>query len=625
MKRVLIYGLFFLFTGKLFSQDTLLFLPDVEVFPESVQFSPYVESWEADSSEIQKYRGQDLSSLLESQSGLLVRSYSPGGLATPSGRGGASRHTVITWNGFNLQSPLNGTLDLSLFPLEFLEAASYHAGGNSSLYGSGSFGGNLVLESEARSETGWHVGVGTSLGSLGLFRPFAKVNFGSTNYAGQVRVLGSTSNNDFKIEGGDRQENGARRDFLISQENTWKINSRNTLKTFAWRQVVDRQLPSSRISSNREEYQKDSILRIGMEWEKRGNNQIHCWRLARIGETTDFGSRIIPSSINTFSSWVGQYTGYLALFQRSGLRFGGQYRLNQLNGDAFNQQTQQLLDIYAAIDYPSQNDKWDYDLGFRLPVADWKIYWPAGHLGISRVLKPGLRLKFGSTYNFTLPTINDLYWVDNFGIGNPNLLPERSWGLDLGLNFIKTDSKNWDNQVQPRVYSQWTYNWIQWQPDGFSGAWSPYNIQSVWSRGIDCRISCTKSEKFWHGGIEILVSLSASELLGVDSLLLDKRYQLAHQPKFQSSFQFWVGYKSMQFSYSDKLIGSRYEFISSNPANKLAPQYQGRLQLSVDKKWKYIGLESFVRIENIWNSYTELFRYFPVPGRQFEIGFYVSH
>ncbi|MBA3901877.1 MAG: Plug domain-containing protein, partial [Bacteroidetes bacterium] len=55
-----------------------------------------------------------LDELLSNQSRVGIKSYGAGGLATSSIRGAGSAHTAVLWNGFNLQSPTHGLVDLSL-------------------------------------------------------------------------------------------------------------------------------------------------------------------------------------------------------------------------------------------------------------------------------------------------------------------------------------------------------------------------------------------------------------------------------------------------------------------------------------------------------------------------------
>ena len=57
---------------------------------------------------------QNLASLLQKQSGIYVRSRGSGSLSTPSYKGLGSERIPVNINGVNIQSSMNGTLDLSL-------------------------------------------------------------------------------------------------------------------------------------------------------------------------------------------------------------------------------------------------------------------------------------------------------------------------------------------------------------------------------------------------------------------------------------------------------------------------------------------------------------------------------
>ena len=95
-----------------------------------------------------------------------IRTYGPGGLATPSFRGTGSSHTAILWNGINLISPLSGQLDLSLVPAGLFEDASVQTGGATSLSGNGSIGANIHLNNSLNFNEGLRASVSSFVGSF---------------------------------------------------------------------------------------------------------------------------------------------------------------------------------------------------------------------------------------------------------------------------------------------------------------------------------------------------------------------------------------------------------------------------------------------------------------------------
>ncbi|MDQ3048949.1 MAG: Plug domain-containing protein, partial [Bacteroidota bacterium] len=93
-----------------------------------------------DSLLLEKYN-TNLADILINESQIFIKSYGLGSLATTSFRGAGSSHTAVLWNGFNLQSPMNGLLDVSLVPSGFIKNIQIQYGGSGALWGSGAVGG----------------------------------------------------------------------------------------------------------------------------------------------------------------------------------------------------------------------------------------------------------------------------------------------------------------------------------------------------------------------------------------------------------------------------------------------------------------------------------------------------
>jgi iron complex outermembrane receptor protein len=70
------------------------------------------------------FKSSPISSLLDASSGLVIRSYGPGILATSSLRGGNAQQTAMTWNGLSINSPVNGLSDLNLVPSFLFDGVS---------------------------------------------------------------------------------------------------------------------------------------------------------------------------------------------------------------------------------------------------------------------------------------------------------------------------------------------------------------------------------------------------------------------------------------------------------------------------------------------------------------------
>ncbi|QQR94477.1 MAG: Plug domain-containing protein [Bacteroidota bacterium] len=81
--------------------------------------TPGLKFEKIDSISLKQFNTESLSDLLSAESGVLIKNYGPGSLASSSIRGGNANQTAVIWNGFNINNPMLGQTDFSIIP-EFL-------------------------------------------------------------------------------------------------------------------------------------------------------------------------------------------------------------------------------------------------------------------------------------------------------------------------------------------------------------------------------------------------------------------------------------------------------------------------------------------------------------------------
>jgi vitamin B12 transporter len=140
--RFVLFCLVLCFSARTFSQDYFqenpVKLKEVRVVSERLHdYAVGATVVSPDSGMIKLHRNSSLSSLLANTSGLSVKTYGAGGLASVSIRGGSTDHTAVMWNGLNIQSPMNGGVNLSVMPVHFFNNVEVQHGGAGTLFGSG--------------------------------------------------------------------------------------------------------------------------------------------------------------------------------------------------------------------------------------------------------------------------------------------------------------------------------------------------------------------------------------------------------------------------------------------------------------------------------------------------------
>ena len=114
--------------STLHGQDTLLFIPTVDVIDDRVRHIPGQVVHVPDSLDRLFLTAGQLDDQLRLYPANHLRSYGPGRLATLSSRGSGPGQQTVTLNGLNLVNPLWGLVDYSQIPLFFFPASRQLAG-----------------------------------------------------------------------------------------------------------------------------------------------------------------------------------------------------------------------------------------------------------------------------------------------------------------------------------------------------------------------------------------------------------------------------------------------------------------------------------------------------------------
>ncbi|MBW6498296.1 MAG: TonB-dependent receptor plug domain-containing protein, partial [Bacteroidales bacterium] len=180
----LTFILLFSFAAFAEAPDTLITLSEVSISARRQHdFGAGHNSSTIDSTILQQQSHQHLGYLLGRHSGIFIKSYGPGILASTSLRGGQPGQTALMWNGFSLQSPMNGQADLALMPVLFADEIQVQYGGGSALWGSGAMGGAIFINNHRTRQPGFSAEAGLNTASIGDFGQSLKLNYGMQNFS----------------------------------------------------------------------------------------------------------------------------------------------------------------------------------------------------------------------------------------------------------------------------------------------------------------------------------------------------------------------------------------------------------------------------------------------------------
>ena len=577
------------------------------------------QNWPAEA--LRRSGSANLAELLAAESGVYIKSYGLGSLATLAVRGGAAGHTAVLWNGLPLSSPMLGLLDLSLLPLPFFDGASLEYGGQSASWGSGAIAGALLLDNQRPDTTGWRSAVRLTAGSFGRFDQEATLRYGGARWQARTRLLRRRAENDFPFRLGpdrpeQRQQNNRLAQAGLLQELYHQPNDRETWSAWLWWQRTDRQIPPTSVQTRSEASQQDESLRLALQWERRSSQQHWQVRAGHFRERILFQDPQIllraPSDFatTTFEGEVQQQSH--RWLWRSGV--SSQYVTAAApNYEALAQQWR--LAAFSTLRY--RHHDWRAEFSLREELVDGDLLAPVPALQLAWEPATWLTLEASLSRNYRLPTLNDRYW--NPG-GNPDLRPERGWSQELGLvTTAGNASRRWTSRTT--LFNRRIRDWILWTLRPGETFFSPNNLTEVISQGLEQRLGY---ERRWAA-----VSLSASG--GYDYVRSTNQVAVAN-PRIAAGEQLVYvprhrAFAGLELSGHRWLLRYQHRYTAAARGLNVTriPGYalgDGVVQYS----WAFgaFELSGWLRIDNLWNTDYRVIERRPMPGRTFTLGVHLD-
>jgi vitamin B12 transporter len=582
-----------------------------------------------DSLTMSQHRHQNLGDLLAEESGLFVKSYGLNSLASASFRGGSASQTAILWNGFNISSPMNGQIDLSLIPVNFCDAISIQHGGSSALWGSGAMGGAIHLNNLANYNKGITLQLNLGGGSFGSFNKQAALEISKKKFVTSIKFFQSEAKNNFLFNNINTTESIKRiqsnaeihsQGFL--NENHLIISKNQRVNLMLWVQQTNRQLPPTLLQMSSQSKQNDQSVRLTSEWQLEKRKTSTTIRTALFDEAL----RYQDYPINSYShsrSFISEIETKYNLNKNHAFNAGINNTYSTAKADGYQNTTQlNRLSFFTAYAFTAKNNKLKANVSIRKEFVEHFNVPMVYAIGSSFALNKNIKLKANAAKVYRLPTFNDWYW--NPG-GNPNLLPEHGYTQDIGFKWqFKTKNKRWYFATEPTLFNKQIENWIIWLPN--TNYWEPQNIMKVWSRGIE-----TNSTICWElNQLKFSTTLLTNYVVSTNenkSSIVDAAYnkQLIYVPMYSGQIKFNIGYKKLNAAYRQSYTGYRY--TSSDNSEFLNPYQLGSLHFSYQLNYKKWRSSAFLQVNNVWNTEYQIMANRAMPLRNYALGitFEINH
>ncbi|MDD4899478.1 MAG: TonB-dependent receptor [Candidatus Omnitrophica bacterium] len=580
-----------------------VYLDEIVVTPSRTEESAGSTSRKVDvitSGDIESSGGKDLSEVLTEKAAIDIIDYGGiGGQKTIRMRGSTSSQVLVLMDGRPLNSPRDGTVDLSSIPVENVERMEVVYGPTSNLYGSSAMGGtvNIITKTPPKEKQETHFTT-----SAGTFKTYLE----RLVHGGRVGRFGYLVSGGYESSAGFRTNTAFNsKDFNTKLE--YDPNEQNNI-LFSGGFLKNLQgVPGPVNNPDVDDKQRNLKNYLDLAWS------------FKLDKTTELTSKIynnydriefMPNRMDSvFDTGAGksihatQTRGInlqLAkeLFERNRFVGGLSYIGN------FNDSTETAKHKYniKAAYFDDQFDltkKIKLSLGVR--VDDYSNFGTQASPSFTFLYKFNDNNKLHSVISrsFRAPTFNDLYWPnDGFTRGNPNLKPEKGSTAELGFE----SRLNKYYQASLTYYRSNYDELINWAPESADplAIWSPTNIGSAVIQGVELEQQINLTNYFEIG-------LGYTYLLAKDRKL---HKFLNYQPQDKADFSLkFHDLNGLLLEFRGEFTGTR--FHDAENTVKVKPYFV--LNFAASKKFKH-GITYYLNLDNLLGKKYQAVRNYPSPG-----------
>lgn len=561
-----------------------------------------------------------VSDILNEISPVFIKSYGPGGIASPTFRGTAAGNTQVLWNGIRIDHPMLGQSDLSLLPAGFADGLSVYYGGASMPMTSGAAGGVISIETKPLWEKISSLSINPAAGSFGRYGGLVSLRKGSESFQSVTKAFFQTADNDFKYinsVSGPVPFSAVRKNNEVSQlgflQEFYYQRPESNLSAKIWYQDTHRNLPGIILASaeGQGEKQHDESFRSLINYESQKEFADFSLSGAWLNTQLDYYNKVASvdsrNSSNTFiikgsiTKDAGDFAKINILFNESlDEVHSNNYAKNIRRNNAYLKvsfDTREISGISASILVREILDKDrflkpDFSTGLRFRILETKDYF----------------LKANISRSSKIPTLNDLFW--NPG-GNPLLRNEYAFMYEVDFSLKENIFTCIDLQYDLSVYKNNIKDMIKWHPGEYS-YWTAANIGNVNTRGLESSISLKYERNSFNSNFT--AGYSYTRATGFDYGNPDYGdMQLIYVPVHQANGSLRVGYRNIHTTWRSNATGKR--FTSADNREYLMPYFVNDLSAGVSHDLSFGTVDISFNIDNLFNAAYQTIAYYPLPGR----------
>ena len=570
---------------------------------------------------LEHHRQQNLQSLLQQNSQAFIKNYGPGGLSTISLRGGSAAQTQIKWQDISLNSALTGLADLSSIPVNLFNQIRIQYNDISEA----GIGGAVIL-SNINQYAPKHISASMGWESLNNQYYNLDLRLGNKKFHHQTRLFRIQQQNQFRFYHPEKDsllplEHARNVINGLMHDSYFNINDFHQIGIHIWLQEQRRQIPAAyfeQFSSKKEDVQTQRFV-LRYQWRFRRFQQkislgyfreAYQYQDSLIQFMNQSGAHQIPLNIK-IKHW-GKKNFHYTLSSENLMSFlidrkEASLRRHHISLGLNHTRLLPNLEAEAMI-------RKEWTNLFELP---WMYQ---AKLTYKLPLQSQMFISYGQ--NSRTPTLNELYFIPG---GNPNLKPEISKALELGIRTEQVQKK-YQLTLSSILYHKKVSDWIVW----YGGAiLTPHNIQEVWSRGSETELQLNipiKSEDiskrlFWVTQIFHSYQLSTSTKGAfINDPSVGK--QIPYVPRYQTRGSFGLNHTHWSVLYQFSYTG--YRFVTTDESQYLIPYSISSISALYRLNFSGWHIHLNARANNLFNRQYEGVVGRVMPGRYFETGLQFS-
>lgn len=617
-KLLAIISIFLFFAANGQQNDTVV-LKGIEVEASKLtDFTPKSSTSNLDTLTLQTHKGGTLGEVMGRLSGINIKSYGFGGISNFTIGGAYGNQSPVIWNGFNLQDPLNGAVNMVLFPVYFIDKVQVNLGGESALFGSGAMNGSMHISNSIEFDKGLIYNIFGSLGSFSNQGAGGGISYSNKNFFTRAKIIYLQGINDFEYVNtqklGNPTEKQRNANFSLSgftQDNALVIKKNHIIKTNLWYSSSRHHLPfNMTVSSNESRYNDDENLRLALSYTYFDRNFTLNLKNGIFYSNLIYNDLSIPQIYKHASiSNITEADVKVNIGRKNLINFG--LNSNQTHGISSNLvENPELKKFSVFVSHKiSLSKKFDLISNFREEIYLGNLV-PLTY-SFKTIFSPDKSIQafISTSKTYRTPTMNDLFWVESGSRGNPNLKPETGYDLNLGTSFLK-QWKKWKMELKAKANIGKMDNLISWIP--VAGYYSPVNLSNIANFGFDANTSFA-----YNYNTKLQFSLSSGYSY-IRSAMLDGEKNISHAP--QLIFIPKHGFNNclrilMRKSFVEifqNFVGKRF-YTMDNSFNLAA---YNKVDLAIGTNFDFLKkhVSASLRIKNITGQVYELMPYYPMPG-----------